>query len=254
MGAWANWARTLSTTAGQLGVLDALPDQAPIRGLLRRELVAEQREAHRARRSDETRQEVRAARVRNEADLRERLDEARRFGSDDEIARQRDVGPRARRHAVDDADDRQRQRTQAQDERLVVAFDRGAEVHRRLTGRDGAIREILAGAEAAARPGQQQCAHRRVVLDAQERVANLGMHRVVEAVEAIGAIERQPRDPAVDREQDIFVAHGWFAPFRSAMRHYASSSPLPSRGGGAAGFACGRMNHPKGQQGSRAGA
>ena len=45
----------------QLGVLDALPDEPPLRGLLRRQLVAEEREAERARVADEARQEVRAA-------------------------------------------------------------------------------------------------------------------------------------------------------------------------------------------------
>ena len=47
-------------------------------------------------------------------------------------------------------------------ERLVVALDRRAEIDRRIAGRDGAVDEVLAGAEAAPGAGQQQHARGRV--------------------------------------------------------------------------------------------
>ena len=89
-----------------------------------------------------------------------------------------------------------RQRAQPEHQRLVVALDRRAEIHGRVAGRDGAIAEILPGAEPAAGAGQEQHAHRRVGLDARENVAHFGVHRIVEAVEPVGTIERQPRDAA----------------------------------------------------------
>src|ERR1700704_1120946 len=76
----------------QLGIVDALPDEAPARGVLRSQLVAKHRETHRSRSADQSRQEVRAARIGNEADLAERLQETRRLGRNHEIAGERDIG------------------------------------------------------------------------------------------------------------------------------------------------------------------
>jgi len=46
------------------------------------------------------------------------------------------------------------------------------------------------------------------VAEQRERIAHLGVHRVVEAVEAIGTIERQPGDALLDGEEDVRVRHG----------------------------------------------
>ena len=143
-----------------------------------------------------------------QAQLAERLDEARRSRRDDDVAGERQIGARAGGHAVDRADHGKRQRPQRQQQRLVVAFDRCAEIDRLAAGRHGTIAEILAGAEAAARAGQQQHARGGVGLHLAECVTHFGVHRVGEAVEPVGAVQRQPRDAAVLREENAFVAHG----------------------------------------------
>ncbi|KAG1523532.1 hypothetical protein G6F50_018600 [Rhizopus delemar] len=56
-------------------VRHALPDQAPLFGLLGAELVAQHRQAHGARAADQARQCEGAARVRNQPQAAERLDE-----------------------------------------------------------------------------------------------------------------------------------------------------------------------------------
>src|SRR5262249_14379872 len=52
---------------GELGIVDAFPDEPPIRRLLRRYLLAEERDAHRARCADQPREKIRAAGIGNEA-------------------------------------------------------------------------------------------------------------------------------------------------------------------------------------------
>ena len=110
----------------------------------------------RPRRADQPGQEIRSARIGDEADLAERLDETRRFCRDHEIARQRDVRACAGGNAVDRAHHGHRQRPQRQHQRAIVGLDRRAQVHRRGSRRDGAIGEVLSRAEAAPRAGQQQ--------------------------------------------------------------------------------------------------
>jgi hypothetical protein len=98
---------------------------------------------------------------------------------------------------------------QRQHQRLVVALDRGTQIHRLAAGRHGTIGQVLARAEAAPRAGEQQHAggRRCFRLHPAKRIANLRVHRVVEAVEAIGTVERQSRDAAFDREEDAVVGH-----------------------------------------------
>src|SRR4029077_12375742 len=60
--------RQVLDDAGKLGVLDAAPDQAPVRRLLRGELVAEEGESQRAGRPHEARQEPGAAGIRHQAE------------------------------------------------------------------------------------------------------------------------------------------------------------------------------------------
>ena len=178
----------------ELGVFDAAPDQAPLRRLLRRQLVAQQCQAHRARIAEQPRQQPRAAGVRHQAELAERLNEARRARRDHQIAGQRDVRARAGGHAVDGGDDRHRQIAQREHQRLVVLLDRLAEIDALPARRDGAIAEILAGAEAAAGAGEHQHARSAIFRQATERIAHFAMHLDVEAVEPIGPVQRQPRD------------------------------------------------------------
>ena len=138
-----------------------------------------------------------------EPDLAERLDEARRLRRDHDVAGEREVGAGAGGDAVDRADDRHRQRAQRQHQRLVVALDRRAEVDGRAAGRD---RAVAPGPARRRSRGRRRSAAARAPTrrpsTRAERVAHLGVHRVVEAVEPVGPVERQPRDAAVDGEQD----------------------------------------------------
>ena len=158
------------------------------------------------------------------SELAERFDEARRLRRNDDVACEREVGARAGGNAVHGADHRHRQRPQREDERLVVAVDRCAEIDRRLARGYRAIRQVLPGTESAAGAGDQQYARRCVAAHTGERVAHFGMHRIVEAVETIGAIERQPRDAGVLRKQDVLVTHRR-GPRARRVRRAADSVP-----------------------------
>src|ERR1700722_10260506 len=61
----------------KLRILDATPDEAPLRRLLGAQLVAQKREPHRPSRPDQPRQKPGAPRVRHQPELRKRLDETR---------------------------------------------------------------------------------------------------------------------------------------------------------------------------------
>ena len=63
------------------------------------------------------------------------------------------VAAAAGRHAVDGANDRHGQITQSQHQRRVKFFDGCAEVHALRARFDGAVGQVLAGAEAAAGAG-----------------------------------------------------------------------------------------------------
>ena len=61
--------------AGQRVIVDGLPDQAPVRGLLGGQGVAGEGQTQRPRLTDQTRQMIGAASVRDQADGGERLNE-----------------------------------------------------------------------------------------------------------------------------------------------------------------------------------
>ncbi len=167
-------------------------------------LLAEQRQAEGSRVADEPRQRPRPPGVRDEPELRKRLHEARGARGDDQVAGKRDVGAGARRDPVDGRDHRHRQVLQREHQRLVVPLDRIAEVDRLAAGRHGPVAEILARAKSASGAAEDQYAspHRA---ERRERVAYLGVHRRVEAVELVRPIERQARDAPVEAEQNGFV-------------------------------------------------
>ena len=82
----------------EFAVLNAAPDQAPLRRLFGGEFLAQQCKTQRTRVADETREEPCAARIGYEPELAEGLHEARRTRGDHQVARQRDV--RAARFAA----------------------------------------------------------------------------------------------------------------------------------------------------------
>ena len=110
--------------------------------------------------------------------------------------------PGAGRHAVHPRDHRHRQRHELADQRIVALLHRLAEIDR-LARRHGAVVEILPGAEAAARAGQDQAAR---VAEVRERVGDLLVHLDGEAVEPVRAVEREAGDAGLELEVDGFVS------------------------------------------------
>ena len=156
--------------------------------------------------ADEAWQTPRPARIRNEAEPRKCLHEARRARRDHEIAGQRQVRAGARRHAIDRRDHRQGKAAQRQNQRLVILVDRLAEIDGLAAGCDGAIAEILPRAEASSGAGEHQHA-RAFRRERRQRLADLFVHLHVEAVELVRAVEGQPCDAVFDDHQDRFIGH-----------------------------------------------
>ena len=102
--------RERSRGGGEFGVVRHLPDKAPAFGLFSAELVAGHGEAERARDAHTFWQKPRAARVGHQADLHERLNEARGARSQYEVAGEREIRACASGCAVDRGDHRHRQR------------------------------------------------------------------------------------------------------------------------------------------------
>ena len=78
---------------------------------------------------------------------------------ENEVARESEIGARARSDAVYGADYRERKRAKTANQRRVIFFDGGAEIDRRAVWSDGGIGQILSGTKAAARAGEQQHAY-----------------------------------------------------------------------------------------------
>jgi hypothetical protein len=97
----------------------------------------------------------------------------------------------------------------AQHQRLVVLLDHVAYVGQMAVGQRGHIRvgEVLPSAEGA--PGTAQHEHARglVGLDVIEGVTQLSVHLAGEAVELVGAVQRQAGDAVGDLEMDVLVLH-----------------------------------------------
>jgi len=88
---------------------------------------------------------------------------------------------------------------QPQQQRLVVGGDRRAEVDRRRTGRDGAVRQILARAEAASRTGQHEAADLRIANDLVDRGAHFAVHQVVKLFSRSGRFSVSVATPSAHR-------------------------------------------------------
>jgi len=136
-------------------VVDRFPDESPGFGLLRRQRLSQQCESARAGGADKPRQKPGAAGIRHQPDLGEGLDEVDAPRGEYDVAGKRDVGAGAGGDAVDRGDNWKRQGSQFPNQRIVVGLDGATEVRPGIAA-GGAIGEILSGAEAAARAGQQQ--------------------------------------------------------------------------------------------------
>src|SRR5579859_4571269 len=95
-----------------------------------------------------------AAGIGDEANFAERLNEAGRPGSKDDVAGERDIGAGAGCDAVDRADDRLLKAAQAADQRIVPGVERlgGGAAAARAAAPE---REVLPSAEAAPGAGEE---------------------------------------------------------------------------------------------------
>ena len=82
---------------GQVLVVDHSGDHAPVERLLGRDALAEQHHLHRPGAAGEARQQPGRARVRDQADIDEGLQEIGRAGGDDDVGAKRDARRRRRR-------------------------------------------------------------------------------------------------------------------------------------------------------------
>ena len=78
---------------GEVGIGNRLPDHPPCRGLLSGDRLGKEHRAHRPGEAYLARQPVGAARIGDQPDAGERLDEDRRVRRDDDVRRQRQVCP-----------------------------------------------------------------------------------------------------------------------------------------------------------------
>jgi hypothetical protein len=109
--------------------------------------------------------------------------------------------------AIDRGDDRERQRPQLADQRIVVGLQHAAELRDRV-GLRKPIGEVLPGAEGAAGAGEEQRAASRIVLRVGERVAQRPKHGFVEGVEALRAIEGHDPIAVAPFDPDGHFVHG----------------------------------------------
>jgi len=166
--------------------------------LLGAQSLTGEREPESARGADEARQIPRPAAVGEQPDLAERLNEARGFRGDHEIAGERDARPCSGCHTVDSGDHRAGQLPQAANQRVVSGIDRGAEIERRSVWNSGAIAEILPGGEGTACPREHEDA-RSAATRLCDCAAQVCMHRGIERIELVGTIERDARHAVRER-------------------------------------------------------
>ncbi len=182
----------------QLVVGQALPDQAPVGGLLRGQGLRGQRQPHGALRTQQFGQVPAARGVGDQADLAEGLDEFRGFRRQRQVAGQRQRGPRPGRHAIDRANHGHRQGLDLAHQRRPEAARRVAQIGRSVHLARIAVAQILPGAEAPTGAGQQHGA--RLGASPGQRGAQGHMLVFVEGIEPLGPVER-------DFQHTCFKAH-----------------------------------------------
>ena len=214
----------LARARGQLFVRHALPDQAPGLRLRRLERLAEQRQAHGARRSDQSRQSPRAPRARQQTEAPKRLYEACRKRGDHHVAGERDIRPRAGGNPVHRGYHRNRQIANREHDRPVAVLDHRAQVDRAQRRVDRLVVQILTAAEGTAGAGQQQAAHRGVQPYHGQRVIQLGQHRACQAVQPVRAVQRQRGNALRDLQLEGFerLGHGMGSDSASYYRDFVA--------------------------------
>ena len=136
--------------------------------------------------------------VGDQTQLGEGLNKFGRARGDHDVTGQGDIGAGASCHAVDRADHRFLHCSDQADQRIVVVLHRITEIRHGLTGGNGAIIEILPGAETAPVAGEQHGAHRLVAGGTGEHLAHLRVHIGGKAVEGIRAVQLEHCHALVD--------------------------------------------------------
>ena len=113
---------------GELGVRDDAVDQAHALGVGGPQRVPEEHQLLRPLRPDQAGQQIGAAAVRHQAPADEHLDELGRFGGQDQIAGEREVGAEAGGGAVDRRDHRLLAVEYGRDQALGALADRAGDV------------------------------------------------------------------------------------------------------------------------------
>src|SRR4029077_7213780 len=139
--------------------------------------------------ADKTRQKPGAARIRYQADARERLDKRRLQAGNDDIAGECNVASGAGGDAVDRGDDRKGEGAYLAYQRIVVCLQSTAEDDG-LPRFGKPVAQILAGAKAAARTRDQQGATVLVGFGILNCLSQSLMHGLVECIELVRPIER----------------------------------------------------------------
>ena len=221
----------------QRGVVDRLPDQAPLLRLLRGQRLGQ---AAQARAPAPGRPAAASSQVPPASGTRPSrangLQEGRRARRQHDVAGQRDVAGGAGRRAVDRADHGKRQRAQLADQRIVVLFERLAR-HDHLARRRDPLVEILAGRERASRAGQQQRAAALVLLGLGDGRRQRLVHRLGEGVEPVRAVERDDAIAGAPVDQNRIVVHrslqrqsaGRAADARASRACAAARATIPAR-------------------------
>src|SRR5579871_905548 len=129
-------------------------DETPLQSLLGRKSFGQEREFPRAGKSDEPRQKPRRTAVRDQPDPRERLQEVRRFSSEDQIAHQGEAHADACRRAIHGGYDWHPDVSNSAQEGMENIFQGMADAGRPAA----ALGEIGAGTEPASFARNHQCA------------------------------------------------------------------------------------------------
>ena len=186
----------------ELGVGHGLPDHAPVRGLRRVDPLGEERGPHRLGRAHLARQPVGAARVGDEPDAREGLDEVGALGGDHHVGGEREVGAGPRGRPVHGGDGRHGAVEDRLEHRHVLVAQRALEVD---VGGVRPVAQILARAERSAPPREDH--HAGALAGLAHRMGDLGPHLGVERVHDVGAVERDRRHAGRVLHRDRVVVH-----------------------------------------------
>ena len=199
--------RELHRLAHQRAVVIDAVDEAPFQRLLRRQPFAHQRQLDRARLADEARQQPGRAAIRHQPDAAEGLQEIGRARGEDHVAHQREAHAGAGGGTVDRGHQRAMQIAQLAQERMEAGLQRGAGIAA-LAGRRVAALQVGAGAEGAARAGQDHAAHLVALLvDGVERLGKAAEHVHRDRVHDLLMIEPEDPDRPVDLERAVLELH-----------------------------------------------